>query len=44
LAILSLNITCSDSLLDRVGVATDQRGYIMVDYELQTNVPAIFMQ
>jgi pyruvate/2-oxoglutarate dehydrogenase complex dihydrolipoamide dehydrogenase (E3) component len=28
--------------LDRAGVATDQRGYIMVDDELQTNVPGIW--
>ncbi len=28
--------------LDRAGVATDQRGYIMVDDQLQTNVPDIW--
>ena len=28
--------------LDRAGVATDQRGYIMVDDQLQTNVPGIW--
>ena len=28
--------------LDRTGVATDQRGYIMVDDQLQTNVPGIW--
>jgi pyruvate/2-oxoglutarate dehydrogenase complex dihydrolipoamide dehydrogenase (E3) component len=28
--------------LDRAGVATDQRGYIVVDDELQTNVPGIW--
>jgi pyruvate/2-oxoglutarate dehydrogenase complex dihydrolipoamide dehydrogenase (E3) component len=28
--------------LDRAGVATDRRGYIIVDDQLQTNVPAIW--
>ena len=28
--------------LDRAGVATDQRGYIIVDDQLQTNVPGIW--
>jgi pyruvate/2-oxoglutarate dehydrogenase complex dihydrolipoamide dehydrogenase (E3) component len=28
--------------LDRAGVATDQRGYILVDDQLQTNVPGIW--
>src|SRR5256885_14594668 len=28
--------------LDKAGVATDERGYIKVDDELQTNVPGIF--
>jgi pyruvate/2-oxoglutarate dehydrogenase complex dihydrolipoamide dehydrogenase (E3) component len=28
--------------LDRAGVTTDQRGYIMVDDQLQTNVPGIW--
>jgi len=28
--------------LDRAGIATDQRGYIMVDDQLQTNVPGIW--
>jgi pyruvate/2-oxoglutarate dehydrogenase complex dihydrolipoamide dehydrogenase (E3) component len=28
--------------LDRAGVATDQRGYIIVDDQLQTNVPSIW--
>ena len=32
----------SDLGLDRAGVATDQRGYIMVDDQLQTNVPGIW--
>ena len=32
----------SDLGLDRAGVATDQRGYIIVDEELQTNVPGIW--
>jgi pyruvate/2-oxoglutarate dehydrogenase complex dihydrolipoamide dehydrogenase (E3) component len=32
----------SDLGLDRVGVATDQRGYIIVDDQLQTNVPGIW--
>jgi pyruvate/2-oxoglutarate dehydrogenase complex dihydrolipoamide dehydrogenase (E3) component len=31
-----------DLALDRAGVATDQRGYIIVDDELQTNVPGIW--
>jgi len=31
-----------DLALDRAGVATDQRGYIMVDDQLQTNVPGIW--
>jgi pyruvate/2-oxoglutarate dehydrogenase complex dihydrolipoamide dehydrogenase (E3) component len=32
----------NDLGLDRAGVATDQRGYITVDDQLQTNVPGIF--
>jgi pyruvate/2-oxoglutarate dehydrogenase complex dihydrolipoamide dehydrogenase (E3) component len=32
----------SDLNLDRAGVATDQRGYILVDDHLQTNVPGIW--
>jgi pyruvate/2-oxoglutarate dehydrogenase complex dihydrolipoamide dehydrogenase (E3) component len=32
----------SDLGLDRAGVATDQRGYITVDDQLQTNVPGIW--
>jgi pyruvate/2-oxoglutarate dehydrogenase complex dihydrolipoamide dehydrogenase (E3) component len=32
----------SDLGLDRAGVATDSRGYIMVDDTLQTNVPGIW--
>jgi len=32
----------SDLGLDRPGVATDQRGYIVVDDQLQTNVPGIW--
>src|SRR5277367_6743404 len=32
----------SDLGLDRAGVATDQRGYIVVDDQLQTNVPGIW--
>ena len=32
----------NDLGLDRAGVATDQRGYIMVDDQLQTNVPGIW--
>jgi pyruvate/2-oxoglutarate dehydrogenase complex dihydrolipoamide dehydrogenase (E3) component len=32
----------SDLGLHRAGVATDQRGYIIVDDELQTNVPGIW--
>ena len=32
----------SDLGLDRAGVATDHRGYIMVDDQLQTNVPGIW--
>ena len=32
----------SDLGLDRAGVATDQRGYIIVDDQLQTNVPGIW--
>lgn len=32
----------SDLGLDRAGVATDQRGYIIVDDELQTNTPGIW--
>jgi pyruvate/2-oxoglutarate dehydrogenase complex dihydrolipoamide dehydrogenase (E3) component len=32
----------SDLGLDRTGVATDQRGYIVVDDQLQTNVPGIW--
>ena len=32
----------SDLGLDRAGVATDQRGYIVVDDELQTSVPGIW--
>jgi len=32
----------SDLGLDRAGVATDHRGYIIVDDELQTNVPGIW--
>ena len=28
--------------LDRVGVATDERGYIIVDDQLQTNVPGVW--
>ena len=31
-----------DLSLDRAGVATDQRGYIIVDEQLQTNVPGIW--
>jgi pyruvate/2-oxoglutarate dehydrogenase complex dihydrolipoamide dehydrogenase (E3) component len=31
-----------DLSLDRAGVATDQRGYIHVDDQLQTNVPGIW--
>jgi len=31
----------SDLRLDRAGVATDHRGYIVVDDQLQTNVPGI---
>ena len=32
----------SDLGLDRAGVATDKRGYIVVDDQLQTNVPGIW--
>ena len=32
----------SDLGLDRAGIATDDRGYIMVDDQLQTNVPGIW--
>src|SRR6185503_3626003 len=32
----------NDLGLDRAGIATDQRGYIVVDDELQTNVPGIW--
>ncbi|PTR17637.1 pyruvate/2-oxoglutarate dehydrogenase complex dihydrolipoamide dehydrogenase (E3) component [Nitrosospira sp. Nsp2] len=32
----------NDLGLDRAGVATDQRGYIIVDDQLQTNVPGIW--
>jgi pyruvate/2-oxoglutarate dehydrogenase complex dihydrolipoamide dehydrogenase (E3) component len=32
----------SDLGLDRAGVATDQRGYIIVDDQLQTNAPGIW--
>jgi pyruvate/2-oxoglutarate dehydrogenase complex dihydrolipoamide dehydrogenase (E3) component len=32
----------SDLGLDRAGVATDHRGYIIVDDQLQTNVPGIW--
>ena len=32
----------SDLALDRAGVATDNRGYIVVDEQLQTNVPGIW--
>ena len=32
----------SDLGLDRAGVTTDQRGYIVVDDQLQTNVPGIW--
>src|SRR5207253_6036121 len=32
----------NDLGLDRAGVATDQRGYILVDDQLQTNVPGIW--
>ncbi len=32
----------NDLGLDRAGVATDQRGYIFVDDQLQTNVPGIW--
>jgi pyruvate/2-oxoglutarate dehydrogenase complex dihydrolipoamide dehydrogenase (E3) component len=32
----------SDLGLDRTGIATDQRGYIIVDDQLQTNVPGIW--
>src|SRR4030095_1353390 len=32
----------SDLGLDQAGVATDQRGYILVDDQLQTNVPGIW--
>jgi pyruvate/2-oxoglutarate dehydrogenase complex dihydrolipoamide dehydrogenase (E3) component len=32
----------NDLGLDRAGVATDHRGYIMVDDQLQTNVPGIW--
>jgi pyruvate/2-oxoglutarate dehydrogenase complex dihydrolipoamide dehydrogenase (E3) component len=32
----------NDLGLDRAGVATDQRGYIIVDDELQTNIPGIW--
>jgi pyruvate/2-oxoglutarate dehydrogenase complex dihydrolipoamide dehydrogenase (E3) component len=32
----------SDLDLDKAGVATDQRGYIIVDDQLQTNVPGIW--
>jgi pyruvate/2-oxoglutarate dehydrogenase complex dihydrolipoamide dehydrogenase (E3) component len=32
----------SDLGLDQAGVATDQRGYIIVDDQLQTNVPGIW--
>ena len=31
-----------DLCLDRAGVATDERGYIIVDDQLQTNVPGIW--
>ena len=32
----------SDLSLDRAGVATDPRGYIVVDDQVQTNVPGIW--
>lgn len=32
----------NDLGLDRAGVATDQRGYILVDEQLQTNIPGIW--
>jgi len=32
----------NDLGLDRAGIATDQRGYIVVDDQLQTNVPGIW--
>jgi pyruvate/2-oxoglutarate dehydrogenase complex dihydrolipoamide dehydrogenase (E3) component len=32
----------SDLGLERAGVATDQRGYILVDDQLQTNVPGVW--
>jgi pyruvate/2-oxoglutarate dehydrogenase complex dihydrolipoamide dehydrogenase (E3) component len=32
----------SDLGLDRAGIATDERGYIIVDDQLQTNVPGIW--
>jgi pyruvate/2-oxoglutarate dehydrogenase complex dihydrolipoamide dehydrogenase (E3) component len=32
----------SDLGLDRAGVATDERGYIVVDDQLQTNVPGVW--
>lgn len=32
----------SDLGLDRAGIATDQRGYIIVDDQLQTNVPGVW--
>jgi pyruvate/2-oxoglutarate dehydrogenase complex dihydrolipoamide dehydrogenase (E3) component len=32
----------NDLGLDRAGVATDQRGYVVVDDQLQTNVPGIW--
>jgi pyruvate/2-oxoglutarate dehydrogenase complex dihydrolipoamide dehydrogenase (E3) component len=32
----------NDLKLDKAGIATDQRGYIIVDDELKTNVPAIW--
>ena len=32
----------NDLSLDRAGVATDERGYIVVDDQLQTNVPGIW--
>ena len=32
----------SDLGLDRAGIATDQRGYVIVDDQLQTNVPGVW--
>ena len=36
------NPNTNDLGLDQAGVATDQRGYITVDDQLQTNVPGIW--